>query len=166
MDGELVDIIPPDLRACVDDAINTAREIAAESERIESVAIIRNLEESVIFPFDHIGNSGFAATLIRKVAAQMDATSIIIVAEAWMARDTTGEERQKYQKVHDMPNRRDIVFFHVETESGIWFADADIASYNPDVKQAREFGPPFFHFTETTGGFFASLLPRGKQLKH
>lgn len=154
MDGERINLIAPELRAYVDQAIDTAHEIALDAMQIEAVAIIRSPDDSLIFPFGHLGDSAIASSLIRGVARQMDATSIFIVAEAWMVR---GERNG--QAVCDMPGHRDVIFFHVETETGIWSADSDIAPWDENHPQPREFRTPYFHVAESTGGLFSGMLP-------
>jgi hypothetical protein len=67
----------------------------------------------------------------------------------------------EYGSIGDSPCRIDSVSFALETDQGMWVAQAPLSASN-QAEGARTFAPPEFAFFTEVSGRLTALLPGGE----
>jgi hypothetical protein len=114
-------------------------------------------------PFDSVNSKDAAAMAMKKIAKEMDADYILMVAESWTipqeyVKDFM-ENRDKYPEVASHPHKKECVMFNYESHQECRMGMSDIIT---TAKGKRTINPPIF-FPSVKGssstGRFTHLLP-------
>lgn len=170
MKGERLDLIPSALQARVDHTIKSVQDHVRAGKELSVTAVVGDAHtgDCVVIPMQGTDarSKDAAVRRVRLTAQLMGATFALIVSEAWMAKGTKDQplDRQRYKQIKDVPGRKDVVMFQLETQDGAWSGTADIPAHKG--RAPRYFEAPAFLWADTKEGRMSGLLSVPDVPKH
>ena len=159
--------MPEPIKRRVAAYINSARLMMEEQGELKPMAFIGvdNGEGLAMFPWGNVPNTNIAAAAIREVARQGNATWVIVMMEAYVARrlpdyDTVQVRLKQYGSVKNIPDREEAFCVMVETTEQSWSGMA----IREKLEGGRAtFGEVMFNATNSEGRMVGLLPNRGSE---
>ena len=155
--------MPEPIKRRVAAYINSARLLMEEQGELKPMAFIGvdGGEGLAMFPWGNVPNTNMAATMIRAVAKEGNATWVIVIMEAYVMRKLPDHNAVKvklnqYGSVKDMPDREEALCVLVETTEQTW---TGMAIQEKLEGNRATFGEVMFNATEQSEGRMVGLLP-------
>lgn len=127
-----------------------------ESDCLQPCFFIANEGEIVVAGADFSTEAAknYANREVRRIAKEMGATSVMLLAESYIKSMDPGEKPPTGSLAHD-PDAREIVLFNYESETEVWMGTADILP-------GRELGEVEWKSMPMGGGRFSGFFDHAK----